>query len=184
MGERGHDAHQLALPHPWEGSQLLSLDNSAAAEQHVRTARTGANLLRPRYSEDVWGWSVPRSHTVNVALFWSGPQAWPWTWEVGSDKREEMDSSRAWRWHWEWTCGPLVPDLVMKSGRRQSEEALRTPTPLPAQGRHCRSPRRARTLLSQGCCPSQTWTGLWPDLPSSLILHQLHAERPGPSLPQ
>ena len=63
-------------------------------------------------------------------------------------KREEMDSSRAGRWHWERTCGPLVPDLVMKSGRRQSEEALRTPTPLPTQGRHCRSPRRARTLLS------------------------------------
>lgn len=135
-GREGHDAHRPALPHPREGSRLLSLDNSATAEQ-VRTARTGADLLRPRYSEDVWGWSVPRSHTVNVALFWSCPQAWPWNWEVASAKREERDSSRAWRWHWEWTCGPLVPDLVMKSGKCQSEEALRTPTPLPTQGHHC-----------------------------------------------
>lgn len=63
------------------------------------------------------------------------------------------------------TCGPLVPDLVRKSTKHQSEEALRPPTPLPTQGHHCRSPSRAQTLLSQGCCPSQAWTGLWPDLP-------------------
>ena len=95
------------LPHPREGSRLFSLDNSAAAEQQVRTARPGADLLQPRYREHVWEWGVPRSHTVNVAVFQSSLQAWPWTWDVGSAKREEMDASRAWRWHWSGLVGHL-----------------------------------------------------------------------------
>ena len=110
-------------------------------------------------------------NSVNVAVFQSSLQAWPWTWDVGSAKREEMDASRAWQRHWEWTCGPLVPDLVRKSTKRQSEETLRPPTPLPTQGHHCRSPSRAQTLLSQGCCPSQTWRDCDQTSPSSLILH-------------
>ena len=57
-GRRG-DAHLPPLPHPREGSRLFSLDNSAAAERQVRTARTGADLPQPRYSEHVWEWGVP-----------------------------------------------------------------------------------------------------------------------------
>ena len=106
-GAGGGDAHLPPLPHPREGSRLFSLDNSAAAEQQVRTARPGADLLQPRYREHVWEWGVPRSHTVNVAVFQSSLQAWPWTWDVGSAKREEMDASRAWRWHWSGLVGHL-----------------------------------------------------------------------------